>query len=363
MAMIDERERFERAFDQFRMPEPSWDRLVDRRHRKRRNQRVAAGVAGMAIFLAAIWFLSSRGLLHGARQPGGPRPTAPHQSPTISAPALHLDPTSLPPEGTPASLPTRGEVVLRFEFGHTFGDPGRVLVYVYADGRLLSMRWDGSREFEGWEEQRLTTEGVELVVSEVASTGLLDHDLDLTSTRGLTFGEIRLRRGDRVVRVAWGDHIAPGHVPAGTTQEQADALKLLDERLASPAVWLPATAWEDQTVKPFVASRYWISFTWRDQKVPSRGLSRLLDSLLRPAVVLLRAAGITRDTYTNRAGTYEYWYAKVSTEDARALDTILRDSGAQQAAGGLGPSYLVHSAGTPRTTKIELQFNPLLPDE
>ena len=42
--MIDERERYERAFRQFQMTEPAWEILVDRRDRKRRNQRIAAGV-------------------------------------------------------------------------------------------------------------------------------------------------------------------------------------------------------------------------------------------------------------------------------------------------------------------------------
>src|SRR4029450_4386669 len=51
-AMIDERERYERAFQQFQMPEPAWDRLIRRRDRKRRNQRIAAGVVGIAVFVA-----------------------------------------------------------------------------------------------------------------------------------------------------------------------------------------------------------------------------------------------------------------------------------------------------------------------
>jgi hypothetical protein len=119
--MIEERERYERAFEQFRMPEPSWDRLLDRRHRKRRNQRVAAGVVGMAIFLAAIWLVSSGGLLHGTR-PGAPRPTAP---PTPPGQTRSFDPTELPPAGATPSLPAHGELVVGFVYGHTFGDPGR----------------------------------------------------------------------------------------------------------------------------------------------------------------------------------------------------------------------------------------------
>ncbi|MEX2405759.1 MAG: hypothetical protein WD834_00330 [Actinomycetota bacterium] len=62
--MIDERERFERAFQVFEMPEPSFERLIRRRNRKRRNERLAAGIAAFAIVVAVgaifgrAWFSS-----------------------------------------------------------------------------------------------------------------------------------------------------------------------------------------------------------------------------------------------------------------------------------------------------------------
>jgi hypothetical protein len=78
--MIYERERFEEAFKLFDRPEPAWERLVRRRDRKRRNQRVAAGVLGIAVFaLAVIGFVR---LLGSERGPViGP---APSSSPTAS---------------------------------------------------------------------------------------------------------------------------------------------------------------------------------------------------------------------------------------------------------------------------------------
>jgi transglutaminase-like putative cysteine protease len=57
--MIDERERYERAFRQFQMTEPAWEILVDRRDRKRRNQRIVAGAVGIAVFVAAVWIVTS----------------------------------------------------------------------------------------------------------------------------------------------------------------------------------------------------------------------------------------------------------------------------------------------------------------
>jgi hypothetical protein len=82
--MIDERERFEEAFELFDRPEPAWDRLIRRRDRKRRNQRIAAGVVGIAVFVGAVWIVTSVGSLDGSETtvvPGGdvtgPAETAP----------------------------------------------------------------------------------------------------------------------------------------------------------------------------------------------------------------------------------------------------------------------------------------------
>ena len=65
-------------------------------------------------------------------------------------------------------------------------------------------RTDEYRNSTGLLERRLTPEGVELVSAEVISTGLVDHDLHLTSGEGLYFGHIAFRTGDRLVHVTWG---------------------------------------------------------------------------------------------------------------------------------------------------------------
>jgi Tol biopolymer transport system component len=51
--VIDDRDLFERAIRRFPPPERSFDRLVNRRARKRRNQRLAAGAVGLAIVAVA----------------------------------------------------------------------------------------------------------------------------------------------------------------------------------------------------------------------------------------------------------------------------------------------------------------------
>ena len=43
----------------FEAPEPSFEAFLRRRDRKRRNQRISAGVVGIGVFVAAIWIVTS----------------------------------------------------------------------------------------------------------------------------------------------------------------------------------------------------------------------------------------------------------------------------------------------------------------
>jgi hypothetical protein len=56
--VIDERD-LEQAERIFPPPEGSFDRFLRRRDRKRRNRRIAAGVVGIAVFVAAVWIVTS----------------------------------------------------------------------------------------------------------------------------------------------------------------------------------------------------------------------------------------------------------------------------------------------------------------
>jgi Tol biopolymer transport system component len=79
MDVIDERELVERAVRALVREEPSFDNLIKRRQRKRRNQRIAAGVVGIAVFVAAVWIVTSGLSFDRTQQPAiqpTPRPTA-----------------------------------------------------------------------------------------------------------------------------------------------------------------------------------------------------------------------------------------------------------------------------------------------
>ena len=268
----------------------------------------------------------------------------------------------LAPEGAKPSSPTGGELVLDFAFGHTMGDHGRFRVLVYADGRLIWQRFGDSTDADAYSkeystgllEQRLTPEGVELVRTEVISTGLFDHDLRLASGEGLNYGGIDFRNGDRLVRVTWGNDADADPDAHVATPEQASALIRLDARLAAPASWLPASAWDDQEITAYVPSGY--SVVYQGEQ-PGVGLSRVLALLPPRARDLLRAQDRTEEKYTNPTGSFVYWRSDLTNEEARALARILDDAGLSGTRDEFGLRY-----GGPGT-EVSLGFDPLLPHE
>jgi hypothetical protein len=77
----------ERARDRFPAPEMPVERVILRRERHARNQRIAAGVVGVAVFVAAIWIVTSVGSLDRSEKSVGPAGTGPAVTAPPSAPA------------------------------------------------------------------------------------------------------------------------------------------------------------------------------------------------------------------------------------------------------------------------------------
>lgn len=136
--MMDQRERFEEAFELFERPEPAWERLVARRDRKRRNQRIAAGVVGIAVFTAVVWLLTSVGPLDRTETtvPGG----------AVTGP---ISPTGDDSAGTRAET----RVTIRIlESGHGYKIIGGVVQSTRPrrcteDRLVVVLRQAGSRQF------------------------------------------------------------------------------------------------------------------------------------------------------------------------------------------------------------------------
>jgi hypothetical protein len=343
-------------------PEPlagNWEDILDRAGRVRKGrQRFAdslqSGRRRHLVVLAAVAFVVVVGAASAL---------------AVRAYVLDQGIVGLAPVGATPSTPKSGELVLSFTFGHTFGDPGRFHVSVYADGRLISERvgdydrMDEYRNSTGFLERRLTPEGVELVRAEVISTGLVGHDLHLTSGEGLYFGHIEFRTGDRLVHVTWGDATwgddDPDVARQSPTPEQASALIRLDARLADPEAWLPASAWENPKITAYVPSGYSVCLEGKR----GLGLDRILALLPPAAEALLRAQENTPGTYTNLLGTFPIWCSELTNEEARALERILDAEGVSGTKNVFGLTYGVGDMAYADATDFTLTFNPILPDQ
>ena len=77
----------ERIAGRVPIPEPAYERLLRRRARRRRNQRLAAGSVGIAIFVATIWIATSLGPLDRTQMPvvpGGASTGPAEMGPTVT---------------------------------------------------------------------------------------------------------------------------------------------------------------------------------------------------------------------------------------------------------------------------------------
>jgi hypothetical protein len=213
----------------------------------------------------------------------------------------------LPPEVATPSKPLRGELVMK-DGGSNLGS--WYAVFVYADGRLIWTRQVPVPEVGEivipWIEQRLTQEGVELLRS--------------------------------------------GAVPLGGEFE-------------NPAQGLPASAWEDPTLRPFVPWRYAACLIHRIDGSPTPSLA--VDVLPAEAKDVLRRSPWAGASQRRPC-------REVTLEDARMLVEILSDAGFEQigdkreewASGPGGPwSFWMladPNGNPPNNTGIE--FWVILPD-
>ncbi len=72
--MTDYRNVLERDLARVGSAPFGFDDVARRRDRKRRNQRITAGVVGIAVFVAAVWIVTSVGSLDRSETPAVPGP-------------------------------------------------------------------------------------------------------------------------------------------------------------------------------------------------------------------------------------------------------------------------------------------------
>ena len=256
----------------------------------------------------------------------------------------------LPPVGASPSVPEHGELLATLTARPGTRFPGSFVpvhqIRVYSDGRVIWRREDrpgpANGVATGYLEQRLAPEGVELVRSELLSTGLFDRDGYYLSEQGLSWGEIEVHNGDRLVTVDW---CCPALIPAmnpgpdatSATPRQTRALIRLSEGLADLTSWLPASAWEDAEPMAYVPSRYAICYRKGYEPGLPIGLlgtdqslapSRVLGELPAPAQDLLtgKDAAILHLDKSEGPADHEAC-SEVTIAEARALAEILTNSG------------------------------------
>jgi hypothetical protein len=228
----------------------------------------------------------------------------------------------LPAAGTPVSLPADGRLLA--SISPASGESWNI----YADGRLIWQRWtsrtsgdplvipDGADPFQTtYVQQRLTPAGAEALVSKILAIG---HRVGLFR-QDSGFVNSAYDSGDKV---DWDQVCNNGHLvnvqvlPTGISNDPTEtaaeihALAQVRRLLGDPSRVLPATAWTDRTIRPYVPARY--ELVWdRSGPDPSK-----LPSPARDALEPLIQAARVHDAV-----------ATITTDQARALLAAFAQAG------------------------------------
>jgi hypothetical protein len=365
---FDVLERFEPLFE---TPEPSFELFLRRRDRKRRTQRVVAGAVALALFAATAWFVTGAPF-DRTSTPTVPGPTgAPSPEPTPSV----ADPQAvgfigLPPEGAAPSTPRRGELVLAFYGGTTSG--ARTRMWVYADGRMIwqkefaDLPYGANLSSTGYLEQRLTSEGVELLRSEVISTGMFEQSRALrVAGIGPCLNFIEVRNVDRLVGIRYSRDCG-GEGMALALPAEAEALRRLDARLGDPASWLPPTAWEDPGIRAYVPSRFAVCFSTDPASDPV-GAAHVLALLPELARVVLDGkertslTGLVLDPpEISEPLPFDYFCSTVTTDEARILAETFDVAGYERDEEWV-LSYRFGARAPGPINEVGIEFEPIFP--
>ena len=321
-----------------RLKKPQVDEQAARLHQGRGRRRVVA--LAVAVLVVVVGTASAFG--------------------GVRAFFLDRDFIGLAPLGSTPSTPESGELEIFYWVDRGApgeAEEGRSLNWVYADGRLLSLGRDfpaaASRFSSGVLEQRLTPEGLELLRSEILSTGPFGHEPPPPAPpRPCAKGE---SSGDNGCAPPQPRPLAsePIHVPFGNTIEVRDVGRLLrvdrasdywrlEARLTDPASWLPASAWVDRELRAYVPSTYAVCYGgWPpDQPIEP---SRLLTLLPPAAQDLLRAKDITRkEGLFGSPGDFHVvadHCSDVTNEEAHMLAQAFDDAGFEPATPAIRLGY------------------------
>jgi hypothetical protein len=326
-------------------PEPlsaNWDEVIDRagmarngRQRFERSRAVLGRRRRLVVVLAALALATAAATAGWA---------------IVREVVLDKGFIGLPPMGATPSAPESGKLVIQYRVDAEGLEHPAGRGWVYTDGRLITLREKSdlpeaaNRWSSGFLEQRLTPEGVDLLRSEIVSTGLFDHHQP-AGINSSPHNVIQVRIGDRLVR-------------------HQGFPERLQERLADLESWLPASAWANRQIRAYVASRYAITYGGQFQTIER---SRILALLPARAEDLLR----DQDAVPLHGFNPPRYVSDLTTEEARALARALDDAGLKQPTPAAGLGYLFEIPGTsvdprppakgPVRNAIFIGFEPYLP--
>ena len=287
----------------------------------------------------------------------------------------------LAPLGATPSTPESGELEIFYwvQPGAPTPPPGetgrRSRNWVYADGRLISDRFSSSLV-----EQRLTPEGLELLRSEILSTGQFSHEPPTPPPgppcpNGVSPGTVvppatvgcvpsqPLPLPGEPLETPFGITITVRDVGNLSRVDRASDLYRLEERLTRPASWLPASAWVDREVRPYVPSTYAVCYGGSPPDQPIEP-SRLLTLLPPAAEDLLRAKDTTRNEgLFGSPGDFRVvanHCSDVTNEEAHLLAQAFDDAGFERVTPGSRLGYRFETPGS-NEMNAQIGFEPYLP--
>jgi hypothetical protein len=278
----------------------------------------------------------------------------------------------LAPLGATPSTPESGELEIFYWVER--GAPGEVAEgrsrnWVYADGRLIS-----DRSSSGLLEQRLTPEGLELLRSEILSTGQFSLEPPAPPPPPpCPMGESSGDNGcappqppplpGEPLRTPFGITIEVRDVGRLSRVDRASDLYRLEARLTNPRSWLPASAWVDREIRAYVPTTYAVCYGgWPpDQPIePSRFLT-----LLPPAAEDLLGAKDTtpKEGLFGSPGDFHVVVdhcSDVTNEEAHMLAKVFDDAGFEPFMPGARLGYRFEPPGQ-NEKNAQIYFEPYLP--
>jgi hypothetical protein len=285
----------------------------------------------------------------------------------------------LPPEGATPSVEQDGDIVLHYFGPGPKGTDGKRRVWVYADGRVV---WLGGGDVpeaanptsSGFLEQRLTSEGVELVRSTALAAGTFSNDPPPVPPpppcpRGVSPGTdgcaapTPLPDPDQPLVVPFYVDVIVPEVGRLARVDRASDLDRIIEHLTDMTAWLPATAWADEAVRAYVPSRFAVCYgSWPPDRPVDE--SRILGLLPGGAQELIRSRdalafhGLFGGPLDGFRPVVDHC-VEMPTNEARIVLNALETAGFERFMPGVRLAFRLPISGS--TNMVHIYFEPYLP--